>query len=284
MKNVFGFISQILLVMCLGFYPYLAKAGVCADGAAADGKTRAGANGICMVIQAAPPATGGPTAPLIVVLHGDNRGQMMGGRYLRLATKLSLEFSGPALFMLRPGYQGDTGKSDGFAKLEDDDYSKKNIDFLAGALDQLKRDSGDRKLILVGHSGGAAMSAVLIALYPQIVDAAVLAGCPCNVQPWRQWRKQSAGKRDGYWPNSLSPSDFANKTSNKSVIVAITGDGDTNTLPKFAEEYISALRENGVQNAKFVLVTGETHRTVPESKEVIEGVRYAIEKLSGAAK
>ena len=284
MKSAFHSIFQRVLFACFCLASTLATAGVCADGAVADGKTRAGANGTCMVIQAAPPATGGPTAPLIVVLHGDNGGQMMGGRYLRLATKLSLDFSSPAFFMLRPGYQGDTGKSDGFAKLEDDDYSRKNIDFLAGALDQLKRESGDRKLILVGHSGGAAMSGVLISLYPQIVDAVVLAGCPCNVQAWRQWRKESAGKRDSYWPNSLSPSDFAKKTSSKSVVVTITGDGDTNTLPKFAEEYIAALRQSGLQNAKFISAPGATHGSVPESNELIDGVRYAIEKLGGADK
>lgn len=284
LKNVFSRIWQCLLIASLGFFPYLVKAGVCADGVVADGKTRAGANGTCMVIQAAAPPTSTSTAPIIVVLHGDNGGKMMGGRHVTLATKLSQEFSSPAFFMLRPGYQGDAGKSDGFAKYEDDDYTKKNMEFLAAALDQLKHDAGDRKLVLVGHSGGAAMSAVLIALYPQLVDAVVLAGCPCDVQSWRQWRKQSAGKRDGFWPNSLSPSDFTKKTSLKSVIVAITGDGDTNTLPKFAEEYIAALREHGVENAVFISAPGSTHGTVPESKELIDGVRYAIEKVTAAAK
>jgi pimeloyl-ACP methyl ester carboxylesterase len=275
---------QCLLVVASAYFPYLASAGVCADGGVADGKTRAGANGICMVIQAAPVSSINSTAPLIVIVHGDNGGKMKGGRYVALATKLSQEFSSPAFFMLRPGYEGDAGKSDGFARYEDDDYTKKNIEFLAAALDQLKNEAAGRKLILVGHSGGAAMSAVLIALYPQLVDAVVLAGCPCNVQPWRQWRKESAGKRDGYWPNSLSPSDFTNKTSSKSVIVAITGDGDTNTLPKFAEEYIKSLRANGVENTAFISAPGSTHGTVPESRELVDGVRYAIEKISNGTK
>lgn len=66
----------------------------------------------------------------------------MGVRYVNLALKLSNEFSSPAFFMLRLGYQGDAGKSDGFAKFEDDDYTYKNIEYLAGALGQRKQIPG----------------------------------------------------------------------------------------------------------------------------------------------
>jgi pimeloyl-ACP methyl ester carboxylesterase len=219
-------------------------------------------------------------SPLLVLLHGDNGGSMVASSYPALAAKLSEEFASPAIFMLRPGYRGDNGKSDGEAGVFDDDYTKKNVEALSFALAHLRSLSPERKLVLVGHSGGAAMAALVQSHYPQLVDAAVLAGCPCDVQTWRQWRQSSAGKRDGAWPNSLSPSDFAKQVPAKSVTVAVTGDKDTNTLAKFAQEYVAALQTNGVANARFILAAGATHGGVRQSKELFDGIRFALEKIA----
>lgn len=255
-------------------------AGTCADGKEADGTTRAGGSNLCMAIQPAPPGKIEAKSPLLVLLHGDNGGNMVASSYPAMAAKLSEEFGSPAVFMLRPGYRGDNGKSDGEAGVFDDDYTKKNVDALSFALAHLRSLSPERKLVLVGHSGGAAMAALVQSHHPQLVDAAVLAGCPCDVQPWRQWRQSSAGKRDGAWPNSLSPSDFAKQVPAKSVTVAVTGDKDTNTLPRFAQEYIAALQANGVANARFILASGATHGSVRRSKELFDGIRFALEKIA----
>lgn len=268
----------LLLAATLG--PPLSYAGPCADGKEADGITRAGGNNVCMAIQPAPPGKLDAKSPLMVVLHGDNGGSMVASSYPALAARLSEEFSSPAIFMLRPGYRGDNGKSDGEAGIYDDDYTKKNVEGLSFALAHLRSLHPERKLVLVGHSGGAAMAALVHSHFPQLVDAAVLAGCPCDVQPWRQWRQSSAGKRDGAWPNSLSPSDFAKRVPANAVTVAVTGDKDTNTLPKFAQEYIAALQANGVANARFILAAGATHGSVRQAKELFDGVKYALEKIA----
>lgn len=258
----------------------LAHAGICDDGKEADGINRAGDNGICMAMQTLPYSKMDPKAPLLIVIHGDNGGNMFGSSYPALASKLSDEFSSPAVFMLRPGYEGDFGKSDGWARFLDDDYTSRNVEYMSFALGHLRRTYRDRKLVVVGHSGGAAMAALLISQYPKLVDAVVIAACPCDVQLWRIWRKESGARSDGYWPNSLSPSDFSKGADKRSVVVAVTGDKDTNTLPKFAEEYISALRANGVENTKFILAAGASHGSVRQSSEFLEGIRFALDKVA----
>jgi len=258
----------------------LVHAGICDDGKEADGINRAGDNGVCMAMQTLPYTKKDPKAPLLIVIHGDNGGKMFGTSYPTLASKLSEEFSSPAVFMLRPGYKADFGQSDGTARFQDDDYTSENLKYMYFALAHLRQIYPDRRFILVGHSGGAAVAALLISQYPKLADAVVLAACPCDVQPWRKWRKESGVRSDGYWPHSLSPSDFSKAVLTRSVVVAVTGDKDTNTLPKFAEEYISALRANGVENAKFILAAGASHGSVRQSSEFLEGIRFALDKVA----
>ena len=264
----------------IAFYSSLSFSGVCADGKDADGLKRAGEKGFCMAIETFSPKSVKEKTPLIVVLHGDNRGQMSGSSYQALATSLGNTFDSPSIFMLRPGYKSDKGKSDGYAKYEDDDYTSQNMEYLSFALNHLRSTYLGRALILVGHSGGAASAAILAAKYPKLVDAAILAGCPCDITPWRDWRNQSAGKR-GSW-SSLSPLDFVKQTNKDAFVIAVTGDKDTNTLPKFAEVYIQGLISNGIENASFILAKDATHQTVRTSPELSNAVRSAIEYLGKA--
>jgi poly(3-hydroxybutyrate) depolymerase len=269
------------ILVCIGAFAATpaALAGKCADGTEADARTRAGSDGVCMLIQTVGAEAARPESPLFIVLHGDNGGKQPSGRYPVLTRTIADAFAAPAVYMLRPGYEGEGGKSDGVARALDDDYSKQNVEYMSRALAQLKGLYGSRKVVLVGHSGGSAMAALLLALYPDLVDGVILAGCPCDVQKWRQWRKQSAGKSDGYWPNSLSPSDHVKQVPKTRVVVAVTGDKDTNTLPEFAEAYIGALKSGGVEQAHFVLAPNETHVSVRDSQHLIAAIRLAVEKL-----
>jgi hypothetical protein len=54
------------------------------------------------------------------------------------------------------------------------------------------------------------MAALLASRFPGSADAYLLAGCPCDVPAWRQWRGNSAGKA-GAWSRSLSPLAEAGK-------------------------------------------------------------------------
>ena len=68
------------------------------------------------------------------------------------------------------------------------------------------------------------------------------------------------------------------------IVVAITGEKDTNALPKFGQEYVEALRRNGVENARFISAKNATHFTSLKSKELVEGLRFALEKLGAGTK
>ena len=50
------------------------------------------------------------------------------------------------------------------------------------------------KVILVGHSGGAATTGIIIGKHTGLIDSAILISCPFNVH---QWNKS--------WTKSLSP-------------------------------------------------------------------------------
>jgi pimeloyl-ACP methyl ester carboxylesterase len=156
-----------------------------------------------------------------------------------LAQTISERFNSTTIFMLRPGYRGNFGKSDGYANREDDDYSKENVEYMAGALRGLRQAHSGKKVVMVGHSGGSAMTALLLAFHPELIEAVVLAGCPCDVGPWRRRRAITAHRSDIPWTNSLSPLDNTKQVSKQAVVIAITGENDNNTVPQFSQAYIS---------------------------------------------
>ena len=65
-------------------------------------------------------------------------------------------------------------------------------------------------MILAGHSGGSAITASLIALYPHLVDHAVIVSCPCNINAWRKDMYVSSNY-DGFKGDldGISPIDLA---------------------------------------------------------------------------
>ena len=133
---------------------------------------------------------------LVVLLHGDGEGQL-GQRQIDRWTAIGRSLSAPdrnVVFMIRPGYQSPAGNSSGWANPKDDDYTAANMARVAGALGALKTAYKSEKLVLVGHSGGAATSALVLGKHPGVADAALLLGCPCDVPPWRDHR--NAQRRD----------------------------------------------------------------------------------------
>ena len=89
--------------------------------------------------------------------------------------------------LLRPGYiDHKNRKSDGIKGLAvGDNYDDERVSIIAGAIKNLKTRYQAKKLILVGHSGGAAISGKILALFPQLADVAILVSCPCDVNAWR---------------------------------------------------------------------------------------------------
>lgn len=170
----------------------------CPDGKTADGLERAGNSKHCVVIRKFEPA-GASARVLVVFLHADNGGSMaLPVDSSGTAFNLSQQLKATTIALQRPGYRSELGLSDGTTSAQDDDYTPGNVELLAAALDRLRALNPGKKVLLIGHAGGAAMAALLSSRFPASADAYLLAACPCDVAKWRQWRNASASKVTGW--------------------------------------------------------------------------------------
>ena len=205
---------------------------------------------------------------LIVMLHGDGEGQL-GQRQIDRWTAIGRSLSAPdrnVFFMIRPGYQTPAGNSSGWANPRDDDYTAGNMARVAGALASLKTTYKAEKLVLVGHSGGAATSALVLGKHPAVADAALLLGCPCDVPPWRDHRNAQRG-RGGPWSNSLNPLDYTANIPQGTPVIAVTGTQDDNTLPMFAKRWVEKASAAGVL-ARYADAPGFNHSSIQQWPDI----------------
>lgn len=201
---------------------------------------------------------------LVVLLHGDGEGKL-GQRQIDRWRAIGRTLMAPdrqVIFMIRPGYQSPVGNSSGWANPRDDDYTEGNIARVAGALTVLRQTYPSAKLVLVGHSGGAATSALVLGKHPLVADAALLLGCPCDVPPWREHRNAQRG-RGGPWNNSLNPLAYVSGIPGGTPVLAATGAQDDNTLPEFAKRWVDQAAARGVK-ARYEEVPGLNHSTIQQ--------------------
>lgn len=214
---------------------------------------------------------------LVVFIHGD--GVPGGGPsdYLKYQATKFVTDNVISVVMIRPGYYDSYGHySTGNSHAFDchgypcDGYRKDTVATLVGAIQQLKNYYQPRAIILVGHSGGAMMSAIILGKYPDLANAAVLASMVPNVHAW--------AKKHGWgsWPNSLSPSDFQQSLRKDTIVRVISGNNDKNTYPSMSKSYVDALQKIGI-DAKFIVVAGGDHNSVVLTKT--KQFDQAIERL-----
>ena len=234
-----------------------------------DNVTRVTGGSECLVIHTFGAAAGNRT--LVVFIHGDGT---QGGPSDYLAASAERVSGGgvTAVVLIRPGYyDSEDARSTGTSYRHDGDgYRDDIIAAIAAAIDELRDHHRARRVVLVGHSGGAAISGVILGQYPGLANAAVLAACPCNVAKWRSMRGR------GVWVNSLSPHAFVKSVPKGTEVVALTGSRDANTRPALARDYVSALNRRGV-TAIFVEVVGAGHSKVART-QAFDG---AIARLAG---
>ncbi|WP_088621927.1 S9 family peptidase [Oceanicola sp. 22II-s10i] len=177
---------------------------------------------------------------LVVVLHGDSGpGE---GRMSDFAKSVAAQAPGSTVVALtRPGFSGRTGRSPG-ENSSKDHYTKRNNQLLAQSISAMRQSLKPGRTIVVGHSGGAAQTAIVNGLYPGLIDVAVLVGCPCNVPAWRVSRKGSNN-----WTQSQSPHDVVGGLRKGTTVILLTNRGDSNTLPRFAEEYAALAKRAGAR-------------------------------------
>lgn len=219
---------------------------------------------------------------LIVLLHGDSGGGL-AQRHIDRWAKTAKNLSGlneDIVFIVRPGYSSPVGDSSGWANQRDDDYTAENVERVATALQNLKARYQASKVLLIGHSGGAAIAALILGRHPTALDGAILLGCPCDVPVWRQHRGLQRGRQTP-WPNSLNPMDVIDNIPTNKVVLAITGSQDDNTLPQFASAWATAARTRGM-SANFLSAPDQDHTSIPLWPGLPEQVKQTIKSLTSA--
>ncbi|MEM7438476.1 MAG: alpha/beta hydrolase [Pseudomonadota bacterium] len=191
---------------------------------------------------------------VVVVLHGDvSRGGPADYHYAFAKQIASRNKGVTAIALLRPGYADRKGqKSGGSNSGRRDHYTKRNNDMVAQALSAIKKQYGAKRLIVVGHSGGAAQAGVILGRYPGLISGAVLVSCPCNIPAWRAAKNASA------WSRSQSPHRFVKNIRRGTPVVLITGSKDTNTKPNLAQDFAAKAKAAGAR-ASFVSANGAGH-------------------------
>ena len=228
----------------------------------ADDITHVAANGQCLAIQTYMNELPAPHPVLVVFIHGDGIPGGSPSDYLRYqATNFVSDHVVPVV-LIRPGYYDSyghysTGNSYAFSAdgYPSDGYRSDVVATIADAVTQLKQFYHPSCTILVGHSGGAMMSGIILGKYPDLANGAVLASVAYNVHAMANklgW---------GNWPHSLSPNDWVNKIPKQNFVYLVSGTADTFTYPDMALQYASALKQAGV-DTHFVSVPGGDHNSV----------------------
>ena len=208
--------------------------------------------GLCLVAETFGAEGAGRSPALVVVVHGDISDG--GAATYHAAFARTLVRPGLiAVALIRPGYADASGRtSEGSTLGRVDNYTPANVAAVVGAIDALKKHYQPRRVIYIGHSGGAAIGGVLIGRRPGLIDAAMLVSCPCDIAHWLHARGMPP------WRRSLSPDFFIPRVPLTTEVVAITGSKDGNTFPALAEDYVARLKARGVP-ATFVGVEGAGH-------------------------
>ena len=161
-----------------------------------------------------------------------------------------------AVGILRPGYADNAGdRSDGdMGNAADDNYTPEVTDAIAIAVSSLKQKFGARRVILVGHSGGAAIAANILGRHPDVADAALLVACACD--PERSRARTRKIRASPIWKGptrSLQPLDLAPHVRANVVVRLIVGGEDRNALPEYSLRYAAVLKQHGVDAGVRVL-------------------------------
>jgi predicted esterase len=189
-----------------------------------------------------------PSPILVVVVHGDSPNGPPTYQY-RFAQAVTAEIKDVvAAAVLRPGYEDGEGRSDGMrGETTGDNYTPEVIDAVATAISELKSRYKPRQVVLVGHSGGAAIVGSLIGRRTGIANAALLVSCPCDVAAWRRHMSLLTGGWIWQRPErSLSPLALVEGVPTSVTVSMLVGSDDRTAPPDLTQVYADALRKHGV--------------------------------------
>lgn len=205
---------------------------------------------------------------LVVLVHGDIPDPRQG--LYAVAQRIAHSFENiVAAGMVRPGYrdaQGDISSGQmGYAI--GDNYTPEVVDAVDTAVRELKAMYHARAVVLIGHSGGGAISADLIGRHPEDVDAALLLACGCDPREFMtRWiREHPIFPKD--LPNrSLLPLDLAPSVPPRVHVRMVVGEKDDVVRIPSSQAYAKALHARGV-DVKLTIAPGFGHNDIFRAPE-----------------
>jgi len=127
---------------------------------------------------------------------------------------------------------------------------------------------------LVGHSGGAAIAADLIARDPGLAKGAPLVSCPCDVPAFREHMRALAPTPLWDAPvRSVSPLDVVDNIDRATRIRMAVDEKDNIATPDFTQRHAAALKKHGIA-AEVNVLPGRDHEILLDS-----AVMQALSKL-----
>lgn len=236
----------------------------------------------CLKINTYKNPSVGDKPTLVVVLHGDSPFNNPGYQYRTARVIAEKSANTIAVGLLRPGYtDSDSNKSTGTrGEAIADNYTADVIESIADAVEKLKKIHRAGKVVLVGHSGGAAIVGGIIGTKKNAADAAILVSCPCNVAAFRAHMKKL---QDGnpIWDKpvtSISPHGVVGKIGKKTKVVLIVGSVDEVTPSSLSRDYLTSLKKRRLQ-AELFEIKDKGHDILLET-EVINIITAAVTKIT----
>ena len=186
--------------------------------------------------------------------------------------------------VLRPGYRDPAGdrSSGDMGRAVGDNYTPQVVDAVARATRELARDHHARAVILVGHSGGAAIAANLLGRHPDVAHGAVLVACACDPSAWRATRLADTGNEIFSGPTrSLLPLDLADEVAPRAVVRMVVGGQDEVTPPAQSRTYATALRERGI-DVSVEVVPGLGHNILftPRVFDAVADIHMTLARMA----
>jgi pimeloyl-ACP methyl ester carboxylesterase len=205
---------------------------------------------------------------LVVVVHGDASDGSPSTYHYRFAEKAAATISDAVVAaVLRPGYSDGEDTSDGMrGYATGDNWTPEVVNAVATVLSELKDKYHPRRVVLVGHSGGAAIVGNLLGLQgAAAADAALLVSCPCDVTAWRKYMQSIRGGAIWERPvRSLSPLALVDSVSASAKLWLLVGSDDQITPSALTLAYAEALRNRNIA-VNVTIAPGLGHNILLES-------------------
>jgi pimeloyl-ACP methyl ester carboxylesterase len=204
---------------------------------------------------------------LVVVVHGDSSDGSPPTYQYRFAERAAAAISDAVVAaVLRPGYSDGEDTSDGLRGFTTgDNYTPEVVNAVATVLSELKDKYHPRRVILVGHSGGAAIVGNLLGLQnAAATDGALLVSCPCDLTAWRKHMQSVKGGAIWERPvRSLSPLALIDSVPASARIWLLVGSDDQITPSALTLTYAEALRNRNVA-VNVTIAPGLSHNILLE--------------------